>query len=177
MYLMESIAILHLSHAPSFSFPSVSGKFRSTQIMQLGWHSKGIERLEIQIQSLKINANIHVKTRYILFQNWNATLKTVNNLCNKLANKQFKMFFKIVDSFCCCFFRKNCGGHESFCGATNTPVLDFRWCLSWISKPGWLPRLHASTAAHNGCLRYTSGATPANLWQPAWQPITFPTCI
>ena len=24
-----------------------------------------------------------------------------------------------------------------FCGATDTPVLDFWWCLPWVSKPGW----------------------------------------
>ena len=32
-----------------------------------------------------------------------------------------------------------------FCGATDTPVLDFWRCLSWVSKPGWIPRLHAFT--------------------------------
>ena len=25
-----------------------------------------------------------------------------------------------------------------FCGATDTPVLDFWWCLLWVSKPEWV---------------------------------------
>ena len=28
-----------------------------------------------------------------------------------------------------------------FCGATNTPVLDFWWCLPLVPKPGWIPWL------------------------------------
>ena len=32
-----------------------------------------------------------------------------------------------------------------------------------ISKPGWIPRLHAPSLACNGFLRFTSGATPAEL--------------
>ena len=35
-----------------------------------------------------------------------------------------------------------------FCGATDTPVLDFWWRLPWVSKPGWIPRLRASSPAH-----------------------------
>ena len=27
----------------------------------------------------------------------------------------------------------------SFRGATDTPLLDFWWHLSWVSKPGWIP--------------------------------------
>ena len=50
-----------------------------------------------------------------------------------------------------------------FFGATNTPVLDFWWRLPWISKSGWIPHLRASSPAHNGCLIFTSGVTPANL--------------
>ena len=26
----------------------------------------------------------------------------------------------------------------SICGATDTPVLDFWWCLLWVSKPEWV---------------------------------------
>ena len=47
--------------------------------------------------------------------------------------------------------------------ATDTPVLDFWWCLSWVSKSGWIPCLHALSPACNGFLRFTSGATPADL--------------
>ena len=49
-----------------------------------------------------------------------------------------------------------------FCGATDTPVLDFWWCLPWVSKPGWIPRLRALSPACQEFLRFTSGATPAD---------------
>ena len=32
--------------------------------------------------------------------------------------------------------------HISYFGATGAPVLDFWWCLLWVSKPGWI--LHYS---------------------------------
>ena len=28
--------------------------------------------------------------------------------------------------------------HMSICGATGTPVLEFWWCLLWVSKPEWV---------------------------------------
>ena len=35
------------------------------------------------------------------------------------------------------FFFKIFGEHKSFCGATDTPVLDI-WChFLWLSKPEW----------------------------------------
>ena len=49
-----------------------------------------------------------------------------------------------------------------FCGAANTPILDFWWCLPWVSKPGWFPHLRASLPAHKGFLRFTSGVAPAD---------------
>ena len=52
---------------------------------------------------------------------------------------------------------------SNFCGATDTPVLDFWWHLPWVSKPGWIPCFCASSPAHNGFLRFTSGPTPADL--------------
>ena len=36
-----------------------------------------------------------------------------------------------------------------FCGTTDTPVLDFWWRLPWVSKPGWIRRLHALAPACN----------------------------
>ena len=52
-----------------------------------------------------------------------------------------------------------------FCGATDTPVLVFWWRLLWVSKPEWvLPYLHlAEVYMLHIPLRFTSGATPANL--------------
>ena len=72
------------------------------------------------------------------------------------------------------FFLKFFGGHESFCGATDTPVLDFWWCLPWVSKPGWIPHLRALSPVCHEFLRFTSGATPADCI--AWQPAAFHTC-
>ena len=46
-----------------------------------------------------------------------------------------------------------------FLGASDTPVLDFWWRLSWVSKPGWIP--FACFLAYV-ILRFTSGATPAD---------------
>ena len=34
---------------------------------------------------------------------------------------------------------------------------------AWVSNPGWIPHLHASSPMHNRCLRFSSGATPADL--------------
>ena len=49
------------------------------------------------------------------------------------------------------------------CDATDAHVLDFFECLLWVSKTGWIPCLHASFASVHGFLRFTSGATPADL--------------
>ena len=41
-----------------------------------------------------------------------------------------------------CFHQNNCRTLISpFCGATDTSLLDFWWCLLWVSKPGWIPCL------------------------------------
>ena len=26
-----------------------------------------------------------------------------------------------------------------FCGAADTPIMDFWWRLPWVSNPGWIP--------------------------------------
>ena len=39
------------------------------------------------------------------------------------------------------FFKKNLEDISPFCGATDTPVLDFWWHLPWSLKPGWIPSL------------------------------------
>ena len=33
----------------------------------------------------------------------------------------------------------------------------------WVSKPGWIPRLHALSPVCKEFLRFTSGVTPADL--------------
>ena len=44
---------------------------------------------------------------------------------------------KVEKSYVCwnLFFFKVFGGHMSIFGANGTPVLDFWWCLLWVSKP------------------------------------------
>ena len=49
------------------------------------------------------------------------------------------------------------------CAVFETPVLDFSGRLPWVSKPGYIPRSHASLPTCNRFLRFTSGATPADL--------------
>ena len=50
-----------------------------------------------------------------------------------------------------------------FYGAIDTPVLDFWSRLPWISKQGRSMCLHVSSTTRNRILRFTSGATPAEL--------------
>ena len=51
-----------------------------------------------------------------------------------------------------------------FCGATDTPVLDFWWYLLWVSKPEWaaLFKLGRGILVTHS-LGFTSGTTPADL--------------
>ena len=67
---------------------------------------------------------------------------------------------KIHDPF---FLKKFLEDMIPFCGATDSPVLDFWWLLPWVSNLGWIPHLCASLPVHNRFLRFTSGATPADL--------------
>ena len=62
------------------------------------------------------------------------------------------------------FFKKNFGGHKSFCGATDFPVFNFWWCLLSDSKPEWEALFAFSRGVRDiHSLRFTSGATPAEL--------------
>ena len=67
--------------------------------------------------------------------------------------------------------------HVLFCGAIDTFVLDFWWCLPWVSKPGWISLV--CSLACKLFLRFASGATPADLPMAsmAAHHVTFPTCI
>ena len=61
------------------------------------------------------------------------------------------------------FFFNFCRTSVSFLMAPDPPVLDFWFRLLWVSKPGWIPSLFASLPACDVFLRFTSGATPADL--------------
>ena len=43
-------------------------------------------------------------------------------------------------------------------------ISHFLWFFSLVSKPGYLPYLHALSPSPNGFLRFTSGATPTDLF-------------
>ena len=83
-------------------------------------------------------------------------------------------------SMACCEIRSTSGRYASywnaillkqnfedispFCRATDTPVLDFWWCLLWVSKPGLILHLRATSPVYNRILTFTSGAIPADLF-------------
>ena len=51
-----------------------------------------------------------------------------------------------------------------FCGATDTPVLDFWWCLLWVLKPEWAASFTLGRGVCVTCsLRFTSGVMTADL--------------
>ena len=65
-----------------------------------------------------------------------------------------------------------------FCGATDTPVLDFWLCLLWVSKPEWVASFILGRGVHDICsLRFISGATPVNLLAASMAASHFPTCM
>ena len=67
-----------------------------------------------------------------------------------------------IDSF---FFFKCLEDMSPFCGATDTPILDFWWHLLWVSKPKWVLPYSSLAEAYviKHSLRFTSGVTPADL--------------
>ena len=63
------------------------------------------------------------------------------------------------------FFTKKLEDMSNFCGATDTPVLDFWWCLFWVSKPAWAALFTLGRGVHvTHFLRFTSCVTPADLF-------------
>ena len=51
-----------------------------------------------------------------------------------------------------------------FCGASDTPVLDFWWHLLWVSQPEWAAFFMLGRGIHfTWSLRFTAGVTPADL--------------
>ena len=58
-------------------------------------------------------------------------------------------------------------GYKNFCGATDTPVLDFWWHLLWVSKPEW-----EALFTLGGGICVTRSQLVQHLlsyWKPAWQ--------
>ena len=69
------------------------------------------------------------------------------------------------------FFFKFLEDMSPFCGATDTPVLDFWWRLLWVSKPEWF--LAYSSLAEAYVLHYTF--PEIHLWCNTCQPLGGPT--
>ena len=68
---------------------------------------------------------------------------------------------------------KNFGRHKCFLWAVGTPVLDFWWCLPWVSKPGGCRtcvfcHLHTVDSSDSPLVRHLLTS-----WQPAMQPRLF----
>ena len=61
------------------------------------------------------------------------------------------------------FFYKFFGGHKCFLWGHRYPCRFGLLVTSpWVSKPAWIPRLHALSPVCNGFLKFTSSVTPAN---------------
>ena len=72
------------------------------------------------------------------------------------------------DGYLSLLFRKWALSSLDPCGATDTPVLDFWWCLLWISKPEWLALfIFGRGVCVTHSLSFTSGVIPADLLAPS----------
>ena len=91
--------------------------------------------------------------------------------CGATFNSIWSYLFNVFSTFysrLLVLFRKKIGGHQSFCGATDTPALDFWWCLLWVQSQDAFPRVHALLHLGNRFLRFTFGVTLADFWWSAW---------
>ena len=61
------------------------------------------------------------------------------------------------------FFKKFLEDIISFCGATDTPVLDFWWCLLWVSKPEWTASFTLGQGICNVCSLIPADLLVANM--------------
>ena len=95
--------------------------------------------------------------------------------------KELKINVKDPMYICCFkgagFFFKFWQTHASYFGAIGTPVLDFWWCLLWVSKPEWVLPYSLVFAEVN--VMYIPRDPPLVLylltsWQLPLQPVTSP---
>ena len=64
-------------------------------------------------------------------------------------------------------FKKNWITMVLLC-STDTHVLDFRWWLTWVSKPGWIPSLACFVACTMDPSYSPLVWHMLSSWQPAW---------
>ena len=90
---------------------------------------------------------------------WSGTWHTFSAALHPLANRRLGNTF----------LKKVFGGHVSFFGATGTPVLDFWWCLPWVSKPEWVLPYSLFVEAN---VMYIAWDPPLVLHEPtSWRPV------
>ena len=65
------------------------------------------------------------------------TVKSYKQLIDWFRAQVTKWQVQISRTKITSFFKKFLEDISPFCGATDTPVLDFWWCLLWVSKPEW----------------------------------------
>ena len=82
------------------------------------------------------------------------------------ARPSVHVFF-IVILFAFFIFKRIFWDISPFCGATDTPVLDFWWCLVWVLKPEWAAWFAPGRGICACSLRFTS-------WWSAWRLVTVP---
>ena len=112
---------------------------------------------------------VHKSPFKVIYVIWTNTVVVILNLAT-ISKDNVESFFKKI----------NLEDISHFRGATHTSVLDFRWCLPWVSKPEWIPCLRALSPACNWFLRFTSSATPADLLAASIvaKPVLYPhTCM
>ena len=88
------------------------------------------------------------------------------NEVNKSTTPPWKNYnkFRLFRAIVYFFLKHFLGNISPFCRATDTPVLDFWYCLHWVSKPEWTPSLCSSLSTWGDeFLRFTSSTTPADL--------------
>ena len=103
--------------------------------------------------SIRNFSNFQNSSGLLKFQNQNVFQDTLNNFEFLTPLRLFPhlhLFYhfhqfsssstNLQQSF---FFYKFFEDIIPFCGTTDIPVLDFWWCLPWVSKPGWIPCMHS----------------------------------
>ena len=74
-----------------------------------------------------------------VFAHTKNTTRTNNSKVYYLSGANF--WFDVITEALFFLFPKKLEDISPFCGATDTPVLDFWWHPAWVSKPGWVPLL------------------------------------
>ena len=63
------------------------------------------------------------------------------------------------------FLNKLLEDMSPFCGATDTPILDFWWRLLWVSKPEWVLPYSSLAEAYLLCYTFNAELIPAEEYQ------------